>query len=245
MSENFIARSAAGLCACGVYRSCCDSFVVSVGGCGPPRPRFVRASWVQTSPPHATMELLLNNPLERVGKFDEGAKGWWDILCVSLELLSHSLQESRFITLSPHWQILMSQGPTQLYAMFLSTSDGAFLVNLSVKQSFAWGVTDNWICPTIWVMTLMMTYSRMCHSGSPQLPPALPGNRWDRDERLHKWPSRQGGEKTDFCADGGRCERSLSTTNSFLSKFGCHSGGVVVYFYQHLCLKLMEKHNLC
>lgn len=147
----------------------------------------------------------------------EGGEIWWGgqrlMMCVSMELLSHSLQESQFITLSPHWQILMSQGPTGLYSMFLSTSDGAFLVNLSVKQPFAWDVTDNWICLSIWAMTLMMTYSRMCHSGSPQLPPALPG---DCDELLHKWPSRRVRERTDFCADGGTMWTRHAVSNEFV-----------------------------
>lgn len=57
-----------------VLLSCCDNFVVSFGGCSPPSPQFERASWVQTSPLYATVELLLNRPHKRVGKYDDGGQ---------------------------------------------------------------------------------------------------------------------------------------------------------------------------
>lgn len=66
-----------------------------------------------------------------------------------------------------------------------------FLVNQSVNQPTAWHVRHLLHCPTIWVMTQMMTYSRKCHSVSPQLPPALLWDWWDSGELLYKWPSRQ------------------------------------------------------
>lgn len=72
--------------------------------------------------------------------------------------------------------------------------------------------TDNLSCLTIWVMRLTMTYSRMCLSVSPQLPPALPWDWWNCGELLYKWPSRQGGGRKDFRADG----RTLPVNNWFI-----------------------------
>lgn len=71
--------------------------------------------------------------------------------------------------------------------MFLSISDGDFLVNLSVKQPFAWDVRH--LLTTVPVFSsdwwlLMMIYSRKFHSVSTQLPLAFPRDYWVCGELL-------------------------------------------------------------
>lgn len=212
VSENFVTNSAAEFffTACS---SCCVSFVLSAWRTQPTRPRFLRASWVQTSPTCTTMELLLNRPLERVGKFNEGGhKVICDVLC-SLELLRHPPQESQLIILStPYGWILMSRGSTQLYSMFLSTDDvEGFLVNLSVKQALRHLLTTYPVLPSEWwdwrwhTVGCVSVWAHSCHL-----------------------PSRETGETVASCytsdrhgkAEEGRTseqmvEPYLSTTDSF------------------------------
>lgn len=216
VSENFVTNSAAGFFLLLVV------LVVSalcwvLGGRSPPRPRFLRASWVQTSPPCTTMELLLNRPLERVGKFNEGGhKVICDVLC-SLELLRHPPQEKSINhTVHPLWMDLNVTGP---HAVVLNVSFhwwcGRVFGKPICKTSLCLrceAFTDNLSCLTIWVMRLTMTYSRMCLSVSPQLPPALPWDWGNCGKLLYKWPSRQGGGRKDFWADG----RTLPVNNWFI-----------------------------
>lgn len=133
------------------------------------------------------MKVLCNRPLRRVRKFDEGDQTQICVQCIRRSVLFGTVEpfakgKSIHHTVPPYWQILMSMGPTQLYSMFLSTTDGKFSGKPICKTTFCLrceAFADNCTCLTIWAITRMMTYSGKCHSVSSQLPLALPREWWD------------------------------------------------------------------
>lgn len=79
---------------------------------------------------HATMEILLNPPLKRVGKFDSGGQ---KLICVEYLRCSEpygTVEPLAAGKLIHHAATLLTdcnvKGPTQLYSMFLSTTDYSF-----------------------------------------------------------------------------------------------------------------------
>ena len=151
------------------------------------------------------------------GKFNEGGP-WSDLWCsvlsgtVALSATGKSINH----TVHPLWTDLNVTGP---HAVVLNVSFhwwcGRVFGKPICKTSLCLRCeefTDNLYCLAIWVMRLTMTYSRMYLSVRPQLPPALPRDRWNCGELLRKWPSRQGGGRKDFWADG----RSLPVNNWFI-----------------------------
>lgn len=120
-----------------------------------------------------------------------------------MELLSHSLQESQFIILSPFWQIFKFTGP---HAVVLNISfhdwlSTEFLVNLSAKQPFAWDVRHllttvlpwwHWWGHTVGCVTV---WAHSCHR---------PSHDTGETVVIGYTSDRQGkAEKKDVCTDGG------------------------------------------
>lgn len=128
----------------------------------------VRASWVHTSSLDATVELLLSRSLERVGKFKERGQKLIYVVYLRCSVLYGTVEP--FTTgksiLSPLLTDFNVTGSHTLVLNVFFHYWREFLGNQSVKQPFAWDVRHLLTCLTIWVMTLMMTYSRKCHNVS-------------------------------------------------------------------------------